>query len=652
MAKRTRSSKKRRSRQHDLPAVTTIQETVLPVATESAPPARNRIHALVIAVVMTLSAGLYAWTVDFPMVFDDHTYLMDNPFFKDASGFRHLTSNITEFARRPAQMGLDPDLATNFILRPVAYASFYLNYALDDFHPRWFRVLNILIHAANSILVYALLNVLLRRFVTDGSLQRSSRLFIAATSALLFAAHPLAIESVTYIVQRFTSLVVLFSLLALWLYFISLSAKSRLGAWSLRAGAVLALLLAMQTKECSFTVPFMAVLLDWLVRGTRLRLAVFRALPLLLCAPVIPLLVIFTAAAQNGGTFDLPAAINIVNSRDAPLNHWHYIVTQLTVVAHYLRLLFWPVGLNLDPEWPQYESLWQGPVLTALGALTGLIATAWWMSRRFRGDVRFALGFAFTLWFFITVSVSSGLVPLPDLMAEHRSYMPSIGIFVLAACLLDWLRKARIHSAVARMLVPAVVVICVGALSWKTCLRNEVWRTHESLWENTVAKSPGKYRTWGNLGAAYSFSGKEEEAVKCYREALKVEPRFQNGLLNLSNSLLKLNRPQESLENTLKLIQMDQSAASKPPVAYTLGLGLAGVGRLDEAAEIFKQLAIAVPNDPQPHKALGFIYRHKRQPQRALDHYHQAAKLQTPDAYLLSAIKDTEAVLINTASNR
>jgi hypothetical protein len=352
MAKRTRSSKKRRSRQHDLPAVTTIQETVLPVATESAPPARNRIHALVIAVVMTLSAGLYAWTVDFPMVFDDHTYLMDNPFFKDASGFRHLTSNITEFARRPAQMGLDPDLATNFILRPVAYASFYLNYALDDFHPRWFRVLNILIHAANSILVYALLNVLLRRFVTDGSLQRSSRLFIAATSALLFAAHPLAIESVTYIVQRFTSLVVLFSLLALWLYFISLSAKSRLGAWSLRAGAVLALLLAMQTKECSFTVPFMAVLLDWLVRGTRLRLAVFRALPLLLCAPVIPLLVIFTAAAQNGGTFDLPAAINIVNSRDAPLNHWHYIVTQLTVVAHYLRLLFWPVGLNLDPEWP------------------------------------------------------------------------------------------------------------------------------------------------------------------------------------------------------------------------------------------------------------------------------------------------------------
>jgi len=635
-----------------LPATTAVQETVLPVAAESTPPPERRwVHALAVGIILALSAGLYAWTIDFPMVFDDYTYLKDNPFLKDASGFRHL-NNLDEFARRTAQMGLDPDLATNFILRPVAYASFHLNHTLDGFNPRWFRALNILIHAANSVLIYALLNALLRRFVADGSLQRGSRFFIASSAALLFAAHPLAIESVTYIIQRFTSLVALFSLLALWLHFTSLSAKSRLGAWCLRAGAVLALLLAMQTKESSFTVPFMAVLLDWLVLGSRLRLAAFRALPLLLCAPLIPLLVILTATAQNGGAFDLHGAIHIVNDRAAPLNHWHYIVTQVTVVAHYLRLLFWPVGLNLDPEWPKYESLWQGPVLTALGMLVGLIAAAWWLSRRFRGDVRFALGFAFTLWFFITVSVSSGLVPLPDLMAEHRSYMPSIGIFVLVACLLDRLRHANIHSALIRRLAPVSVVILVGALSWKTCLRNEVWRTQESLWENTVAGSPGKFRTWGNLGAAYSHNGKEEEAVKCYREALKVEPRFKNGLLNLSNSLLRLNRPKESLENTLKLIEMDKKLANNPLVANALGLGLASVGRIDEAVEIFKQLSTAVPNDPQPHKALGLIYRHKNDPRRALDHYHQAARLQAPDAPLLSDIRDTEAALMNTASNR
>ena len=87
----------------------------------------------------------------------------------------------------------------------------------------------------------------------------------------------------TYIVQRFTSLVVLFSLLSLCLYFASCSVQSRWGRWLLRGGAVAALLLAMQTKEDAFMIPLLAVLLDWLVLGTRLRAAAIRALPLLLC---------------------------------------------------------------------------------------------------------------------------------------------------------------------------------------------------------------------------------------------------------------------------------------------------------------------------------------------------------------------------------
>lgn len=579
------------------------------------------------------------------MVFDDHTYLKDNPFFRDASGFSY-TTNFEEFANRPAKMGSDPDYAVNFILRPVAYASFYLNYMLDGFHPRWFRVFNIGIHAANALLIYALLNVLLRRFVAEGGLKRSSVLFIASTSALLFAAHPLAIESVTYIIQRFTSLVVLFSLLALWLYFTSLTAKSRFSLWGLRFCSVVALLLAMQTKECSFTIPFMAVLLDWLVLGSRLRQAIIRALPLLLCAPLIPILVALTATAQHGGDFGWANAINIVNSRDEPLQHWHYIVTELTVLVHYLRLMFWPMGLNLDPEWPKYESLGEGPVLMALGVLTALLTATWWMFRRFRSDARFALGFVFTLWFFITVSVSSGLVPLPDFMAEHRSYMPSIGIFVLVSCLLDWLRNVSAHPRFVRVMAPAVVVLCVGALSWKTCLRNEVWRISKSLWKNTVEKSPGKFRTWGNLGAAYADIGRDEDAVRCYREALKVEPRFQNGLLNLSNSLLRLNRPKESLDTTMKLIQMDQTANTKPPVVFTLGLGLASLGRFDEAAASFRSILEALPNDVQTRKAIGIVYLQTGRPHRALKHFNHAASVQPSDLDLQKLIKAAETAMV------
>ncbi|MBN8421279.1 MAG: tetratricopeptide repeat protein [Verrucomicrobia bacterium] len=599
-----------------------------------------------------LCASLYVWTADFPMAFDDHTYLKDNPFFREGSYLDYL-KDFKEFATRPERIGSDPDYAVNAILRPIAYATFRMNYQWGEFAPHWYRLVNVAIHAVNSILIYALVTMLLRRSKLAANLRSSSVLFISASAALLFAAHPLATESVTYIIQRFTSLVVMLALLSLCLYFASSSVQSRWGRWLLRAGAVVLVLLAMQTKEDAFMVPLLALLLDWLVLGSRLRTAAFRALPLLLCMPVIPVLVFMTAAAQHGG-FDFNAAMNIVNSRDAPLNHWDYFVTELTVITHYLRQMFWPMGMNLDPEWPIYGSLFQGPVLLALAVLSGMVLTAWGLFRRFRGDPRFVLSFACLGWFFITISVSSALTPLPDLVAEHRSYLPSIGIFILVACLLDWLRCSS-SGARARMLrvgIPVFTLLCVGALSWKTCIRNNVWRTRESLWEDTVAKSPGKYRTWGNLGAAYSDAGKNEKAVHCFREALKVEPRFQNGLLNLSNSLLRLNRPKEALDTTMQLINIDKNATTKPPVAFTLGLSLAGVGRYDEAVSVFRDILRAMPNDPQTHKALGLVYFQTGLPHRALDHYEAAARVQPEDQQLQQLMQAAQVAMAEKRRRR
>lgn len=593
---------------------------------------------------MALCAGLYAWTADFPMEFDDFMYMQNNPIFKDAGSFNY-PSRFVEFANLSAKMGLDPDLSTNFILRPVAYASLHLNHLLDDFNPRWFRVLNIVFHAANSLLIYALLRLLLRRSPESGSLPHGTSVFIPVVAALLFAVHPLATESVTYIIQRFTSLSTLFYLLTLWLYFTSLHTASRTHRRLLLTSAVLLLVLGMLTKECVFTAPLMAVVIDRLVNGTRLVSALRRALPLLLCLPIIPGLVILTSMARHEGQFSLLSAFNIVNRIDLPVDHWHYIVTQITVVAAYLQLIFWPAGLNIDPEWPLHRSLLETPVLLALAVLAALISGAWWMWRRHRDDARSRLAFAGTLWFFITMSVSSGLVPLPDLMAEHRSYLPSIGIFAMVACLLDRLRNWNWQPAISLRLAPTLAALCIGALAWTTCARNEVWRTRISLWEDTVAKSPGKFRTWSNLGSAYSNLGREDEAVKCFQQSLQIEPRFGYARFNLSNSLLRLNRPKESLEVVTKMIEIDKSAATKPDVVYTAALGLSGVGRYDEAITVFKRILEVMPDHVSSHKALGMVYRKTNNPRLALEHYREAAKLQPPDDNLLADIRQTEAAL-------
>lgn len=639
MSKRSHKTKRRVIEQEN-PASQRVEQVSVLAAEEALPtgvglPRSRWRHAAFLALLLGVCVGLYGWTADFPMVFDDHTYMIDNPFFQEVAQLKYLR-DFEEFANRPARIGSDPDYAVNLILRPVTYATFYVNHLLDGWHPRWFRVVNLLIHACNSMLAYLLLLVVLRKPVARGMLPSSSALFIAGTAALLFAVHPLATESVTYIIQRFTSLVMLFSLLALWLHFLSLDEESsKVRRWALRIGSVVTMLLAMQSKENSVVIPVLAVLIDWLTRGTNLRRTLKHSLPLLLCLPLIPLLVFLTSAAQHGWDFGWHAAVNIVNSRDEPLKHWHYLVTQFTVVAHYLRLMVWPSGQNIDPEWPSYDSLWQEHVLASLGVLCALLALTWWMFRRGRGtDVRSALGWTFTLWFFAAISISSGVVPLPDMMAEHRSYMASLGIFILAACLLDRLRMVHWRQGVMQKAVPALVLVAAGALAWATCARNEVWRTNESLWQDTVAKSPNKYRTWGNLGTAYSRKGKDEKAVVCYRKALEIEPRFQNGLLNLSNSLLRLKRPKESLETTLQLIKIDQGAATKPPVAFTLGLGLAGVGRYDEAVSVFREILAVMPNDVMTLKALGLVYFQTGLERRALELYNRAAKIQPNDPQL------------------
>ncbi|MBL9133252.1 MAG: tetratricopeptide repeat protein [Verrucomicrobiaceae bacterium] len=595
-------------------------------------------HALAALLLTILCAVLYLRTTDYPMVFDDNMYLTDSPIFRDASNFSYPL-HFTEFMRRPEQMGADPDYAINFVLRPVAYGTFYLNYMFDGFQPRWFRVVNILLHTGNALLLYALVHLLLRN-AAGRAVPALSRQFIALTAAALFAAHPMAVESVTYIVQRFTSQAAFFYLLALVLYFVSVTAARHRGL--LRVAAVVVTLLGMLTKECTVTLPLMALLLDRLVLGTPVRKAAWRALPLLLCLPVIPALVLLSSATLNEGTLSLDAARNIVNSRDEPLAHWSYLMTQITVVAAYLRLLAWPSGLNLDPEWPVYHTLGAWPVLTALGALLAFVAIITWLRRRAGDDARMRAAFAFMLWFFATILVSSGLVPLPDMMAEHRAYLPSAGIFVLAAILLDLALRSLPKPKLAAWAPTAAAMVITLALATATWARNDVWSSTYSLWKDTAEKSPGKFRVWSNLGAAAAEVGRDQEALECFQKSLQIEPRFQNGMFNLANSLLRLGRVQESVTTMERMMKLNEMADRNPMALYQLGVGLARLGRHDDAIITLHKCLRLLPDHAGAHLVLALIRRDQRQHQLSLHHFREVLRIQGQNQEVARAIAEIE----------
>ena len=587
--------------------------------------------------LVVICAGLYARTIDFPLVFDDEMYLKNNPLSRDPASFGYL-ANFVEFANRPAKLGLDPDLATNFVMRPVAYATFYLNYWLGGYQPRGYHMGNIAIHAVNAVLVSLLAGLLLLRM----GVAAGSRWFISFTAALLFVVHPMATESVTYIAQRFTSLGTLFYLLCLLLHFTAHNISRRGWRWTVRGMSVMALLLGMQSYESTFTAPLMAVLLDVILLRAPWRAALKKALPLLLCLPVIPLLLLAVSAAQNHGTLSLHHAINLTNSKDQPWPYADYLITQTTVVLDYLRRLFWPAGLNLDPDWPFYRSLVAWPVLRALAVFAALSAGAWWLFRRRLADARLALPLAFVVWFFVTIAPSSGAAPLPDLMAEHRSYLSSIGIFIVVAFGLDALRRGMAGRSWLRLAAPALVVTSVIALSVTTWQRNEVWRSAITLWQDTAAKSPAKFRVWANLAVAYAVDGRLEEALACSRKSETLEPRFIRAFVQTLSYLNALNRNEEVLSEIQRRVTANETLGHVADVQYHYAIALVNTGRSAEGVKMLDQLVTLLPTHHLSHIALGLVYQQQHRQDKALKHLRIAAQLQPSNKALADILAETE----------
>lgn len=627
------------------PETTVEASSVMPAAKKTV---TFWMHGMVAALLVVLCGGLYGWTTNFPMVFDDILYLENNPLVKEARSFDYL-ADFKNFANKPTQMGLEPDLATNFILRPVAYATFHLNYVLDEFNPRGFRMVNILCHLGNGLLVYMLVHLLLRGRHEEGAPTARSTTFIAATAAVLFTVHPMATESVTYIAQRFTSMGTFFYLLALVLYFWAATLPAKGWRWTVRGGAVLVTLLGMLTKECNFTVPVMAVALDWVVRGTPLRGTLKHALPMLLCMPLIPVQVLLVSWAQNDANLDFNHAVNITNIKDMPWDHGHFALTQLTVVLSYLRRIFWPVELNLDPEWPLYRSLLDGPVLGALLVFGLMLGGAWFFYQRRHGNKAFGLAAMALLWFFATIVPSSGLVPLPDLMAEHRAYLPSVGIFIALAILLEKARQFSLRLPRAAWATPALCVLGAAAFTWATVERNRVWSTAVSLWEDTTRKSPGKQRAWNNLGAAYEAVGRNEDALRALERAIEIEPKYEMPYLNLAKLNNSLGRHKDAMRHLEALVRVNPRAEGYLELQYHYAVGLIGTNEVDRGVRVLEEIVNQVPGHRPSHIMLGFVYHRNNMHRKALHFWRKAVTIAPPDAALATLLQQTEAAVSREA---
>ncbi len=572
-------------------------------------------------VLLILVALIYSNVLGAPFIFDDIKYIVENDFIRDLSNFYSLSGT-----------------------RYLTFLSFALNYAAGGLSPAGYHLLNIALHALNSILVYLFVRGLIKSLASsvgqegaDGNegvpCAPGAGFGLAFMAALIFAAHPIETEAVAYISQRFASLAAFFYLLCLVSY-----VRSRLAIINRKSPAAIAFyvlafiagLLAQKSKETAFTLPALIILVEFLFfqQGRFSLKKSAPALPFLALFAIIPMDLL---SLTGGGPGGIAGKLRLLQLEElATLSRHDYLLTQFRVLLTYIRLLFLPFAQNGDYDYTLYHSFFSPPVLFSFVSLLVVFAGALYLALRFARSGRiFGLLAAFgVLWFFITISVESSIIPIKDVIFEHRVYLPSAGVFLSLGALYFYLvdrgagalRRGR-GRAMSIVIAPLVIVLVLSVLTYR---RNRVWGSDIAFWTDVVSKSPQKARGYNNLGNSYYNKGRVKEAIEKYKKAISLKKNYYEAYNNLGSALLALNRPGLALGYFRRALELrpDYTGALS-----NMALGLVALNRPGEAIGYARTALALRPDLAAPHNALGMALVDSGDMERGIYHLREAARL-------------------------
>jgi hypothetical protein len=375
--------------------------------------------AFLLIAVMVLIAYSNTFTATFH--FDDNPSIADNPSIK-----RVTLENITQI------------LLGN---RPVVYLSLMLNYQIGALNVVGYHIFNIGVHIINSMFVYLLMLWTLGMPLLSAAYQAKAKR-MALFGALLFAVHPIQTESVTYIITR-TELLATCFYLATFLLFIKGVKTKKFGY---HTGAFFTAVLAMGSKEWAVTLPALLFVYDFLFLSEgKFRPILSRWLTyVMVTIPwVIALrhLSLFSSTAGSGIGFNVETTSGI--------NMQTYLLTSFNVLWTYLRLMVLPINQNLDYDYPIAKTLFELPTFLSFAGHVAAVICAFWLYRK-KGRLLIPFGVA---WFYIGISPVQSVVPIIDVIFEHRMYMPSIGVIVVFIAayegFFEWLENRRSRKSAA-----------------------------------------------------------------------------------------------------------------------------------------------------------------------------------------------------------
>jgi tetratricopeptide (TPR) repeat protein len=578
-------------------------------------PASSLIIILVVLALVILNLIIYAPSLQYGFLhFDDSKYVSENV---AVSRGVHWNSVLWAF-----------NIGYSANWHPLTWLSHMLDVQLFGMMAPGHHLTNVLLHIANSLLLFWLL------YRTTCAWRRS------AVVALLFAVHPLHVESVVWIAERKDVLSTLLWMLTFHAY-VSYTRRPTLPG---RLAILAAFALGLMAKPMLITLPFMLLLFDVWPLG-RLNVSAGQWRPLMkLFVEKIPLFAlsaisgIITVVAQfRGGAIQnldmLPFSQRVANALASYLLYIAQMLWPRSLIAHYSyeRIALWLAGIGLL-------------ILLLISALSLKVAR------------RYPFILVGWMWYLCTLLPVIGLIQVgTQSRADRYTYVPFIGLFIIAAWGMPKLFTAGRYGNIGFGIATGILICTSTVLA-----RNQVlyWENDLTLWGHAVQLAPRNYFARTNLGVALLSAGELDAALDQFGEALRIEPyaaethnglgialfrkglwkeaafhyaeairlspRFAEAHSNMGMLLGTLGKDEEAIAEFQTALRIDPQI---PDIYYNLGFSLARLGKMDEAIAKYEEALRIKPANADAHAELGNAYFLKGELGSAMRQYRQALEI-------------------------
>jgi tetratricopeptide (TPR) repeat protein len=529
--------------------------------------------------------------------YDDEKYITEN---KDVQSGLSLKGVLWAFSTTTA---------SNW--HPLTWLSHMLDCQLFGLNPGRHHLVSLLLHIVNTLLLFAVLEMM------TGAMWRSA--FVAA----VFAVHPLHVESVAWASERKDVLSTLFWLLTMAGYVRYVRRQSVV--WYL--SAVFAFALGLLAKPMLVTLPFALLLLDYWPLGRyqekspskrkteatsiHFQWSIFRRL----VQEKVPFFVL--SAVSSIITFIVQRNAGIMaNVVEYPLGgrlenvSVSYIKYIMKMICPNRLAILYPLYGNRPPAWQ--------PVLAAIL----LIAISIWIVRSAQKHKYLPVGW---LWYLGTLVPVIGVVHVgAQSMADRYSYIPSIGLLIIAAWGFDEL-TAKWRSRKMALSVSASIIIL--ALGIGTAHQVRYWQNTMTLFEHALAVTHNNAISHYNVGVELQSQGKVSEAVNHYRQAIQIDPEYAEAHNNLGNMLADEGKYNEAMKHFNEALRIRPKYAE---AHNNLGVLLKSQGKFNEATGHFNEALKLRPDFAEAYNNLGIVFKQQNKFDQAISNYRKALQLR-PD---------------------